>query len=59
MTKGGKRHGLLTSKGHRAPPFAKKGGPYSTMADRDGMHRADQDDGLIGSADAAMAGAAP
>jgi hypothetical protein len=57
-THGGKRHHLLSSKGHRAPPFAKKGGRYSSMSRDDGMHRPD-DTPLIRSDDAAMANVAP
>jgi len=56
--KGGKRHGLFSSKGHRAPPFAKKGGRYSSMKRDDGMHRPESEP-LIRSNDAAMANVAP
>jgi hypothetical protein len=52
MTKGG-----LSSKGHRAPPFANKGGRYSSVAG-DNMHRPDSAP-LIRSDDAAMANVAP
>lgn len=55
-TKGGKRHALLSSKGHRAPPFAGKGGRYSSMGRDDGMHRPESEP-LIRSSDAAMANA--
>lgn len=54
-TGGGKRHHLLSSKGHRAEPFANKGGRYSTMGGDDAMHRP-QDAPLVRSEDANFAG---
>lgn len=57
-THAGKRHALLASKGHRAPPFAKKGGRYSSMPKHDDMHRPESEP-LIRSNDAAMANVAP
>jgi hypothetical protein len=57
VTKGGKRHGLLSSKGHHAHPFVHKGGRYSTMK-HDGMDKP-LDGPLIRSSDANMAGATP
>lgn len=53
MTKGG-----LSSKGHRAHPFAKKGGRYSSMSPKDNMHRPESEP-LVRSNDAAMANVAP
>ncbi len=53
MTKGG-----LSSKGHRAPPFAKKGGRYSSIARHDNMHRPESEP-MIRSDDAVMANVAP
>jgi hypothetical protein len=57
MTKGGKRHGLLSSKGHHASPFASKGGRYTTVKETDAMNR--PDDPLIQSRDAVRASISP
>ena len=56
--KGGKRHGLFSSKGHRAPPFARKGGGYTSIARSDRMHEPDAAP-LVRSGDGAMAGVSP
>lgn len=51
----GMKRGGLSSKGHHAPPFANKGGRYTSVRG-DNMHRPDSEP-LIRSSDAAMTNA--